>query len=283
MRKPEEAVSKHGFRFKHSLGQNFIFDETLLKSLADAAEVTRSDDVLEIGPGGGSLTACLAARAHRVVALELDRELLPVLAEVLRDYPNASVVQGDAMKADLGALTRDAFGENASFLVVANLPYYITTPVLTRLLTEGLPIRRVAVMVQREVGEKMLAGPGEEAYGMLAVLCAYYAEVSEAARVPAACFTPRPKVDSSFMVLQMRKEPPVAVPSQALFFRVARAAFAMRRKTIRNNLQASLNLSREEADACLAAAKILPTVRGETLALEDFARIAWKVEEIKKK
>lgn len=283
MGRSEEAVSKHGFRFKHSLGQNFIFDEALLESLVNAAEVTRADDVLEIGPGGGTLTACLAARAHRVLTLELDRELLPVLADVLRDCPNASVVQGDATKADLRALTADAFGKDAPFLVVANLPYYVTTPVLTRLLTEGLPVQRVAVMVQREVGEKMLAAPGEEAYGLLAVLCAYHAEAREAVRVPAACFTPRPKVDSSFMVLRMRKEPPVAVPSQALFFRVARAAFAMRRKTIRNNLQASLNLSREEADACLAAARISPAARGETLSLEDFARIAWEIDRIKKK
>lgn len=282
MGRHEEAVAKHGFRFKHSLGQNFIFDEALLERLTQAAGVTAQDDVLEIGPGSGTLTAHLAAHARRVLALELDRALLPVLHDALADCGNVTLAQGDATRADLRALAAQAFGEGSSFLVVANLPYYVTTPVLTRLLTEGLPVTRIAVMVQREVGEKLTAQPGDAAYCLLSVLCAWHAQAREALAVPAAAFTPRPKVDSSFMVLDMRAQPPVPQADADLTLRVARAAFAMRRKTLLNNLQPAFGLTRAQAQACLEAAGVAPTARGETLSVQAFAEVARAVAQIKK-
>lgn len=282
MGRHEEAIERHGFRFKHSLGQNFIFDEALLDRLAEAAGVTAQDDVLEIGPGSGTLTARLAARAHRVLALELDRSLIPVLQDALAGRGNVTLVQGDATRADLCGLAAQAFGEGRPFLVVANLPYYVTTPVLTRLLTEGLPVARIAVMVQREVGEKLMAQPGDAAYCLLSALCAWHAKAREALAVPAAYFIPRPKVDSSFMVLDMREQPPVPEADAGLTMRVARAAFAMRRKTMLNNLQPAFGLTREQAQACLEAAGIEPAARGETLSVQAFAAIAQALAQIKK-
>ncbi len=283
MRQPADAVRAQGFRYKHSLGQNFIYDEALLSRLVESAGVEPGDDVLEIGPGSGSLTRLLAARARRVLALELDRDLLPILSQTLCTYPNASVMQGDVMKVDLASLIKEAFGEPQRLLLVANLPYYITTPVLTRLLTERLPIVRAAVMVQKEVAEKMLAQPGEAGYGMLSVQCQYYARVREAMRVPASCFTPQPKVDSAFMLLDLRERPPVDAPDEARFFGVVKAAFSMRRKTVKNNLQGALGLSREQANGCLLEAHIDASSRAETLSLAEFATLARALGDIKLK
>lgn len=283
MKQPSDAVRAQGFRYKHSLGQNFIYDEALLARLVESAGVEPGDDVLEIGPGSGSLTRLLAARARRVLALELDRDLLPILSQTLCTYPNASVMLGDVMKADLAAMIKEAFGEPQRLLLVANLPYYITTPVLTRLLTERLPIVRAAVMVQKEVAEKMLAQPGEAGYGMLSVQCQYYARVREAMRVPASCFTPQPKVDSAFMLLDLRERPPVDAPDEARFFGVVKAAFSMRRKTVKNNLQGALGLSREQAQGCLLEAHIDVCARAETLSLAEFAALARVLGDIKQK
>ena len=194
------------FRHKHSLGQNFIEDEALLEQLAEYSLVTDEDCVLEIGPGFGALTKPLARRAKQIVSLEIDQTLFPILNVALESYKNASVVHGDVMKTDLAALAEEKFGTECSLRVAANLPYYITTDVLTKLLLTLPQAKSIAVMIQKEVGDKLLSVPGDEGYGPLAILCQYFCNVQRAVDVPAACFTPPPKVDSSFMVLERYEE-----------------------------------------------------------------------------
>lgn len=262
------------FRHKHSLGQNFIEDEALLEQLADLSLVTQEDCVLEIGPGFGALTRPLARRARQVLALEIDETLLPILRVTLEHSENASVVQGDVMRTKLAPLVSEAFGEGASLRVAANLPYYITTDVLTKLLFELPQAKSIAVMIQKEVGDKLLSGPGDEGYGPLAILCQFYYDVRRALDVPAACFTPPPKVDSSFMVL-VRREQPLCVPAdEALFLRLVRAAFVMRRKTLVNNLVAGFSLSREEAAAMLEETGLRAQARAEELSIGDFCALS---------
>ena len=263
-------MKKHGaFHQKHSLGQNFIEDEALLERLAQLSLVTPEDCVLEIGPGFGALTKPLSRRARQVVTLEIDRTLLPILAVTLESCKNVRVVCGDVMKTDLAALVREQFGEGEiSLRVAANLPYYITTDVLVKLLRELPDARSIAVMIQKEVGDKLLSGPGDEGYGPLSVMCQYLCDVQRALDVPAACFTPPPKVDSSFMVLVRRTSPLYAVADEALFLRLVRVAFAMRRKTLVNNLIAAFSMSRDRAEACLASCGIDPQARAESLSIQ---------------
>lgn len=261
---------KHGtFHQKHSLGQNFIEDEELLERLAQLSLVTPEDCVLEIGPGFGALTKPLSRRAKQVVSLEIDRTLLPILEVTLEACKNVRVICGDVMKTDLSALVREQFGEgDFSLRVAANLPYYITTDVLIKLLNELPNARSIAVMIQKEVGDKLLSGPGDEGYGPLAVMCQYLCDVERALDVPAACFTPPPKVDSSFMVLVRRASPLYAVEDEAFFFRLVRGAFAMRRKTLVNNLIATFSLNRDEAQGCLEACGIGLQARAESLSIQ---------------
>lgn len=255
------------FHHKHSLGQNFIEDETLLEQLADLSLVTREDCVLEIGPGFGALTKPLARRARQVVSLEIDPTLFPILNVALEHFDNARVVQGDVMKTDLHALAEASFGEDCSLRVAANLPYYITTDVLTKLLVTLPEAKSIAVMIQKEVGDKLLSQPGDEGYGPLAILCQYFCVVRRALDVPAACFTPPPKVDSSFMVLERRTEKPYAVADEALLMRLIRGAFAMRRKTLINNLIACFPLDRQQAAAAMEAAGLDAQCRAEALSI----------------
>lgn len=255
------------FRHKHSLGQNFIEDEALLEQLADFSLVTKEDCVLEIGPGFGALTKPLARRARQVVSLEIDPTLFPILNVALEHVDNAHVVQGDVMKTDLHALAEASFGEGCSLRVAANLPYYITTDVLTKLLVTLPEAKSIAVMIQKEVGDKLLSQPGDEGYGPLAILCQYFCEVRRALDVPAACFTPPPKVDSSFMVLERRTEKPYAVEDEALLMRLIRGAFAMRRKTLINNLIACFPLDRQQAAAAMEAAGLNAQCRAEELSI----------------
>lgn len=266
---------KHGeFHHKHSLGQNFIEDEALLERLAELSLVTAEDCVLEIGPGFGALTKPLARRAKRVVSLEIDRALIPILTVALEKHPNAQVIEGDVMRTDLSRLVREAFGEACSLRVAANLPYYITTDVLTKLLRELPQAKSIAVMVQKEVGDKLLSAPGDEGYGPLAILCQYYCEVERALDVPAACFTPPPKVDSSFMVLVRRQQAPCTVTDEDVLLRLVRGAFAMRRKTLANNLLTAFQLGREEALACLGRAGLGEKVRAEELTLAQMCALS---------
>lgn len=270
-----------GFHHKHSLGQNFIEDEALLEQLAELSLVGAQDNVLEIGPGFGALTRPLSARAARVLSLEIDETLLPILRVTLEKYPNARVVQGDVMRTDLAALVRAELGDGAPLRVAANLPYYITTDVLLKLLRELPQALSYAVMVQKEVGDKLLSGPGDEGYGPLPILCQYACEVRRVLDVPAACFTPPPKVDSSFMVLERRQTPLFAPQDEALFLRLVRTAFAMRRKTLLNNLTAGLSLSREQAAQVIDEAGLRAGTRAEELSISELCALSDRVHALR--
>lgn len=269
---------KHGhsgeFHHKHSLGQNFIEDEALLEQLAGLSLVTKEDCVLEIGPGFGALTKPLAKRAKQIVSLEIDPTLLPILNVALEHEDNAQVVQGDVMKTDLNELVKKYFGDECSLRVAANLPYYITTDVLTKFLLTLPQAKSIAVMIQKEVGDKLLSQPGDEGYGPLAILCQYYCDVRRALDVPAACFTPPPKVDSSFMVLERREEKAFEASDEALLLRLIKGAFAMRRKTLVNNLIASFSISREQAADVMEAAGIGARCRAEALSIAQFCQLS---------
>lgn len=271
MSKTKERIRESNLRYKQSLGQNFIYDDGLLAALTEAAGVTPEEDVLEIGPGCGSLTRHLCCAARRVVSVELDDRLIPLLQAFLAEEKNWNVVHGDIMAVDLREVTE---GLRKPFAVVANIPYYITTPLIQRLLTCGLPVSRLALMVQKEVADKILSSPGEDGWGPLVVRCQYMCEPRRAMEVPAACFTPPPKVDSTFVVLSAREEPAVRVKDEAMFFRTVNAAFALRRKTLLNGLCAAFRTERAEAAAWLEKAGIDAMVRGEKLTIEELARLS---------
>jgi len=271
MSKTKDRIRESNLRYKQSLGQNFLYDENLLAELTAEAGVTKDEDVLEIGPGCGSLTKHLCGAANSVLAVELDERLIPLLRAFMNEQKNLAVVQGDVMALNLEEVTRDL---KKPFAVVANIPYYITTPLIRLLLTGGLPVSRLALMVQQEVADKILASPGEESWGPLAILCQFLCEPRLAVRVPAEMFTPPPKVDSAFVVLPLREEPAVQVKDREMFFRVANAAFAMRRKTMLNNLCATFRVERAQAAAWMEAAGLDEKVRGERLTLEELAGLA---------
>lgn len=271
MSKGKDRIRESNLRYKQSLGQNFLYNEDLLAELTAAAGVTKDEDVLEIGPGCGSLTKHLCRAADRVLAVELDERLIPLLQAFLAEYKNLTVVQGDVMSLNLREVTKDL---KKPFAVVANIPYYITTPLIKLLLSGGLPVSRLALMVQQEVADKILAQPGEEAWGPLSILCQFLCEPTLAVKVPAEMFTPPPKVDSAFVVLPVREKPAVEVKDQEQFFKVANAAFALRRKTMVNNLCASFRMERAEALRVMAEAGLDEKVRGEKLTIEEIARLA---------
>lgn len=271
MSKTKERIRDSQLRYKQGLGQNFIYDEDLLKALVELSQVTSEDDVLEVGPGAGSMTKYLCRQAHHVLSVELDERLIPLLGAYMAEYANFTLLQGDIMTLNLPEITA---GLRKPLSVVANIPYYITTPLITLLLTCGLPLKRLALMVQREVADKLLARPDTDAWGPLAIRCQYHCEPYLALDVPAKCFTPPPKVDSAFVVLPMRERPAVEVRSEADFFRVAAAAFALRRKTMVNNLCATFHLERQEAVALMNTAGLDERVRGEKLTLAELARLS---------
>ena len=271
MSKTKERIRDSQLRYKQGLGQNFIYDEDLLASLVEAAGVTKEDDVLEVGPGAGSMTKHLCRAAHHVMSVELDDRLIPLLEGFMAEYDNFTLVHGDVMTVNLPEITAPL---RKPLSVVANIPYYITTPLMTMLLESPLEIKQMALMVQKEVADKILAEPGTDAWGMLAVRCQYYCDPYLALDVPAACFTPAPKVDSAFVVLPLREEPAVKVRSEEDFFRVAASAFALRRKTMTNNLCATFRMERAQAVELMQAAGLDERIRGEKLTLEELARLA---------
>ena len=271
MSKTRERIRESSLRYKQSLGQNFIYDDELLAALTEAAGVTDSEDVLEIGPGCGSLTKHLCRSARKVLSVELDERLIPLLQAFLSGEKNWHVIQGDIMTVNLQEITAEL---QPPFAVVANIPYYITTPLIQRLLTSQLPVSRLALMVQKEVADKILSSPGEDGWGPLAVRCQYMCEPKRVMEVPAACFTPPPKVDSTFILLPVRKEPAVKVENEEMFFRTVNAAFALRRKTLLNGLCAAFRAERAKAAGWLEAAGIDPMIRGEKLSIEAFGRLA---------
>jgi 16S rRNA (adenine1518-N6/adenine1519-N6)-dimethyltransferase len=277
-----EVVDRFGFHFKKHLGQNFLIDANILDKIVEAANLDSEKGVLEIGPGIGTLTQALADQAGIVVAVEKDDRLIPILSETLRDYPNVQVHHGDVLETDLHTLFVDRFGERR-VSVVANLPYYVTTPIVMKLLEEKLRLDSIVVMVQREVAERMAAPPGGKDYGALTVAVQYYTEPSIVCRVPKTAFMPQPNVESMVIKLKVRDTPAVSVKDEKLFFQTVKASFAQRRKTLLNNLQNNLSVpgGKESVLRILELSGIDPSRRGETLSLEEFARLADEVAQFR--
>jgi 16S rRNA (adenine1518-N6/adenine1519-N6)-dimethyltransferase len=274
-KRTKEIIAKYGFSFKKSLGQNFLIDQNILNKIVAAAELDKSKGALEIGPGIGALTQRLAAEAGTVTAVEIDNRLIPILEEVLADQAHTTVVHGDVLKLDLKQLFAERFADVSGVSVVANLPYYVTTPILMKLLEEKLPLEHIVVMIQKEVAERMAAKPGGKEYGSLSVAVQYYCVPQLVCIVPHTVFIPQPNVDSAVIKLSLRDKPAVDVPDEAFFFRVVQACFAQRRKTLGNNLTAFVGKERrEELAALLAGCGVDPIRRGETLSLDEFARIS---------
>ncbi len=273
-----ELMERHGFRCRRSKGQNFLVDANIVNKIISAADLDKSDTVVEIGPGMGVITRAAALRAGKVVALELDGALLPVLEETLKGLDNVRVVIGDAVEADLDSAVLGLAGHAGRYKLIANLPYYITTPLIMRLLKSRFNISLYVVMVQQEVAERMAALPGGRDYGALSVAVQYYTRVRYLFRVPRTVFIPRPEVDSAVVLLARRDGPAVKVPDEELFFKVVRGAFGQRRKTLLNALGAVFEgMGREKLKNMLLNAGIDPGRRGETLGLDEFARITGEI------
>ena len=268
------VLGRHGFHFSRSLGQNFLTDASVPRRIAEMSGAAEAKNVVEVGPGMGCLTAELCRRADKVVAVELDRALLPVLDETLAEFDNFEVVQGDVLALDLAALCRDKFGDGRA-VACANLPYYITTPAITALLESGA-FEQVTVMVQKEVAQRICAAPGTAAYSAFTIYVQYHAAAEILFDVPADCFVPRPKVDSAVLRLRPLKEPAVKTQDEKLFFALVRAAFNMRRKTLVNALGPVLgsSMGKEEITELVLSVGLDARVRGERLSLQDFARLA---------
>ena len=268
-------LNKYKFVFQKKFGQNFLIDNHVLDKIVRAAEITKDDFVLEIGPGIGTLTQHLCENAREVVAIEIDKMLIPILSDTLSDYSNVTVLNEDVLKVDLNTLVQERNG-GKPIKVVANLPYYITTPIIMALFEQRIPLDNVTVMVQKEVADRMQSGPGSKDYGALSLAVQYYAEPYIAAYVPPNCFMPRPKVGSAVIRLTLHKEPVVKVKDEALLFRLIRASFNQRRKTLVNGLKNSneLNFSKEEIINALKAEGLSENIRGEVLTLEQFTALA---------
>ena len=269
-----EVIKKYEFCFQKKFGQNFLIDGHVLDKIIAGAGVTKDDMVLEIGPGIGTMTQYLAEAAGKVVAVEIDRNLLPILQETLSDYDNVKVIHADVLSLDLEKLVQEENG-GRPIKVVANLPYYITTPIIMALFEQHVPLANVTVMVQKEVAARMKSGPGSKDYGALSLAVQYYAEPYIVANVPCNCFMPRPNVDSAVIRLTRYEEPPVQGKDEKMLFKIIRASFNQRRKTLQNGLNNSseLNFTKDQIAAAIAAAGFSPSVRGEALTLEQFARL----------
>ena len=270
-----EVLQKYNFAFQKRFGQNFLIDTHVLDKIIAAAEITKDDFVLEIGPGIGTMTQYLACAARKVVAVEIDKALIPILEDTLSDYDNARVINNDVLKVDIAKLAEEENG-GKPIKVVANLPYYITTPIIMGLFENHVPIKSITVMVQKEVADRMQVGPGTKDYGALSLAVQYYAKPYIVANVPPNCFMPRPKVGSAVIRLERYEEPPVKVKDEKLMFRIIRASFNQRRKTLANGLKnsAELDYTKEEIEAAIEALGRGASIRGEALTLEEFAKLA---------
>ncbi|HCS73233.1 MAG TPA: 16S rRNA (adenine(1518)-N(6)/adenine(1519)-N(6))-dimethyltransferase [Clostridiales bacterium] len=271
----KELLKRHDFNFSKSLGQNFLIDENILQKIIHGAEISPEDKVLEIGPGVGTLTSAIVRQGAEVTAVEVDRDLLPILEETLNEFPNVRVIHGDILKLDLNKLIQDSF-QGSSFKVVANLPYYITTPIIMRLLENEFSYTSITVMIQKEVAQRMAALPDSKEYGALSVAVQYYTQPRIIGKVPAGVFMPPPKVDSMIITLVKRSKPAVEVISSTRFFQVVKAVFAQRRKTLLNTLyNAQLTeMDKSNLNTMLGSLNINPQRRGETLSLEELALIS---------
>lgn len=267
-------LSRHGFSFSKALGQNFLIDPTIPVKMAESCGLTADTGVIEVGPGVGVLTRELASRAGRVAAIELDGRLLPVLEETLGGYDNIRVIHGDVLKTDLHRLSQSEFSGLSRVVVCANLPYYITSPVIMYLLEQRLPVSSVTVMVQKEAAERICAAPGSRAAGALSLAVRYYAAPQPVFSLTKECFMPRPQVDSAVVRLDIRPERLLPPDEEKAFFKVVRAAFSQRRKTVENALSNSLNLPKDTVRLALLAAQAPPQARAEALSMEDYFALA---------
>ncbi|MCF6411931.1 16S rRNA (adenine(1518)-N(6)/adenine(1519)-N(6))-dimethyltransferase RsmA [Pseudalkalibacillus salsuginis] len=272
----KSILDKHKFTFKKSLGQNFLIDRNILDKIVATAGVGADTGVIEIGPGIGSLTEQLAKKARKVAAFEIDQRLIPILKDTLSDYPHVKIIHQDVLEADLQEVIAQEFSGIEDLMVVANLPYYVTTPIILKLLTERLPIRGIVVMIQKEVADRMAAQPGTKDYGSLSIAVQYYAVAKSEVKVPKTVFVPQPNVDSSVISLTLREQPSVHVEDEGFFFEVVRSSFAQRRKTLLNNLQHNL-FTKEQKSLIVEALNdtgIDGKRRGETLSIGEFARLS---------
>jgi len=276
-REVKELCKKFDFTFSKGLGQNFLLDKNILENIADAAD---AEQVLEIGPGFGVLTYELCKKCKKVVSIEVDKRLMPVLEYTLSEFDNVNIVWGDVLKIDLKKLLEEEFSEG-EISVAANLPYYITTPIIAGLLESGLPFKNIIVMIQKEVAQRICAQPGSKEYGAISVMCQYYSIPEIIGKVPAGSFMPPPKVDSAVLKLNVTKEPRVRVQDEKMFFKVVKSAFAQRRKTLSNCLSHGLGLDKNTAAEILIKCGLTPEIRGEKLGLEEFARISDEIVNLK--
>ena len=270
-----EIIKKYDFSVQKRFGQNFLIDERVLDKIVDAAAVTKDEGVIEIGPGLGTMTRRLSVCAKKVVAIEIDKELIPILSETLSSCENVKLINADVMKTDLSALIKEEF-EDMPVKVVANLPYYITTPIVMSLLEGRLPIKSITIMIQKEVAERMRALPGTKDYGALSLAVGYYADAYIAANVPQNCFMPRPKVGSCVIRLTVREEPFVSVSDEKQMFALIRGAFNQRRKTLVNAVSnfEGLSFKKDEVEEALKELSLSPSIRGEELNLRQFAALS---------
>jgi len=269
------VLQKYNFNFQKKFGQNFLIDTNVLDKIIRSAEITKDDCVLEIGPGIGTMTQYLAENAREVIAVEIDKALIPILEDTLSEYDNVTVINDDILKVDINKIARERNG-GKPIKVVANLPYYITTPIIMGLFESHVPLKSITIMVQKEVADRMQEGPGSKAYGALSLAVQYYAKPEIVANVPPNCFIPRPNVGSAVIRLTRYGEPPVKVQDEAKMFALIRASFNQRRKTLVNGLgnAAGLNVSKEQVQKALEIMGLSPTVRGETFSLEQFAQLS---------
>ena len=270
-------LERHGFTFKKSFGQNFLTDTNILQKIVDTAEIDKKVNVIESGPGIGALTEFLAESAAEVMAFEIDDRLVPILADTLRDFDNVTVVNQDILKVDLAQYIAEFKNPDLPIKVVANLPYYITTPILMHLIESGIPFSEFVVMMQREVADRISAQPNTKAYGSLSIAVQYYMTAKVAFVVPRTVFVPAPNVDSAILKMVRRDQPAVAVQDEKFFFKISKASFVHRRKTLWNNLTSHFGKTEEtkaKLTAALEQAELSPSVRGEALSLEEFARLA---------
>lgn len=272
----KDIKRKFGFEFKKAYGQNFLTSEKVLSEICQSAH--GSEGIIEIGPGFGTLTDALAKDFEKVVAIEIDKNLPEVLGYTLAEHSNVKIISGDCMKMDMKKLIEEEFGDRTVSLA-ANLPYYITTPIITNVLESRLPLENMVVMVQKEVAQRLCACPGDKDCGAISVLCSYFTEAEIITKVPAGCFVPAPKVDSAVVLMKIRKHPPVELLDEKLFFNVVKAAFSQRRKTLLNCLSGSFGGDKARISELLDEVGIDSKRRGETLSLEEFAGISNKFKE----
>lgn len=277
------VLERHGFTFKKSFGQNFLTDTNILQKIVDTAEIDKNVNVIEIGPGIGALTEFLAENAAEVMAFEIDDRLIPILADTLRDFDNVKVINEDILKSDLQSRIKEFANPDLPIKVVANLPYYITTPILMHLIESKIPFAEFVVMMQKEVADRISAEPNTKAYGSLSIAVQYYMTAKVAFIVPRTVFVPAPNVDSAILKMTRREEPLVKVKDEDFFFCVAKISFVHRRKTLWNNLTSYFGKAEEtkaKLEKALEIAEIKPSIRGEALSIADFAKLADALKEV---